>query len=62
MLVLPLAWGPQLRRSDLHLRKNMRTWSKWAINVVKKLPTFVDGQVALLADAVRSRRMQEGVD
>ncbi|KAI0772502.1 hypothetical protein BD413DRAFT_492566 [Trametes elegans] len=34
--------------------QNMRTWSKWAINVVKKLPTFVDGRVALLADASRS--------
>ena len=28
-------------------------WSKWAIHVVKQLPTFVNDRVALLADAVR---------
>lgn len=30
----------------------MGRWNKWAINVVKDLPTFVDGRVALLGDAV----------
>ncbi|CDO74180.1 hypothetical protein BN946_scf185043.g232 [Trametes cinnabarina] len=29
-------------------------WSKWAIHVVKKLPTFVDGRVVLLADAAHA--------
>ena len=28
-------------------------WSKWAIHAVNQLPTFVDGRVALLGDAVR---------
>lgn len=30
----------------------MGKWNKWAINVVKDLPTFADGRVALLGDAV----------
>ncbi|KAI0643647.1 FAD/NAD-P-binding domain-containing protein [Trametes meyenii] len=30
------------------------TWNRWAINVVKKLPTFVDGRVALLGDAAHA--------
>ncbi|KAH9857574.1 FAD/NAD-P-binding domain-containing protein [Lenzites betulinus] len=40
--------------------KKATGWSKWAINVVKDLPTFVDGRVALVGDAAHSMLPHQG--
>ncbi|KAI0676717.1 FAD/NAD-P-binding domain-containing protein [Trametes maxima] len=42
------------------IMQGVRTWNRWAVNVVKKLPTFVDGRVALLADAAHAMTAYQG--
>ncbi|KAI0643646.1 FAD/NAD-P-binding domain-containing protein [Trametes meyenii] len=51
-----IGWEPEVE----HAMKAVSSWSKWAINVVKPLPTFVDGRVALVADAAHGMTPYQG--
>ncbi|KAI0676716.1 FAD/NAD-P-binding domain-containing protein [Trametes maxima] len=51
-----VGWEPEV----VSALNDVPSWSKWAINVVKPLPTFVDGRVVLLADAAHSMTPYQG--
>ncbi|KAI0366196.1 FAD/NAD-P-binding domain-containing protein [Pilatotrama ljubarskyi] len=51
-----VGWEPEVE----DIVQNMGSWSKWAINMVKKLPTFVDGRVALVGDAAHAMTPHQG--
>ncbi|KAI0772515.1 hypothetical protein BD413DRAFT_474099 [Trametes elegans] len=38
----------------------VHTWNRWAVNMVKDLPTFVSGGVVLLGDAAHAMTMHQG--
>ncbi|KAI0824328.1 FAD/NAD-P-binding domain-containing protein [Trametes gibbosa] len=45
-----VGWEPEVE----NIMQNIGSWNKWAINMVKDLPTFVDGRAALVGDAAHS--------
>ncbi|KAI0637654.1 FAD/NAD-P-binding domain-containing protein [Trametes polyzona] len=51
-----VGWEPDVEE----FMQSMGSWSKWAINVVKDLPTFVDGRTALVGDAAHSMAPFQG--
>ncbi|KAH9853973.1 FAD/NAD-P-binding domain-containing protein [Lenzites betulinus] len=51
-----VGWDPEVE----DIMQNMKSWSKWAVNMVNNLPTFVDGWVALLGDAAHSMTPHQG--
>ncbi|KAI0722030.1 FAD/NAD(P)-binding domain-containing protein [Cerioporus squamosus] len=49
-------WEPDVEE----IVKHMDNTTKWAVNVVTKLPTYVDGHVALLGDAAHGMTPHQG--